>query len=309
MGAGHQHGDAQRDRQRRALWWSFGANGVLLVAEVIGGLMFSSLALLADAAHLSSDVAGLAVALVAQTLMARPSSDRHTYGWQRAEVLGAQANAVILVAASGWIIYAAVGRLGTEVEVEGGGLVIVALIGLLVNLGSLVALVRAQGQSLNMRAAVVHMAADAAGSVAALAAGVAIVVAGASWVDPVASIAIAVLVLWSAWGLLRDTSRVLLEAAPPGLSADQVTAAITAEPGIEAVHHVHLWSLASDAPALSAHLMVTTDLTLHDAQDIGDRVRHMLADRFDIGHATFELECHPCDPSEAGLAGHGSDPI
>jgi cobalt-zinc-cadmium efflux system protein len=294
---GHAHGAgaATRGGQRRALLVALVANGAFLVAEVIGGIAFNSLALLADAAHMASDVAGLAIALVAQALMDRPATARHSFGLKRAEVLGAQVNGLLLVGVSIWIVVEAVGRLDQPAEVEGGGVVVVATLGLLVNLGSAVVLWRARGESLNMRGAFLHMASDAAGSVAAIVAGVAVLVWSADRVDPLASIFVSILVLWSCWGLLRDTTNVLLEGTPRHIDPDQVRAAIEREPSVEAVHHVHLWSVASDEPALSAHVVLAGEVTLHQAQERGDELKEMLAGRFGIGHATLELECHPCD--------------
>jgi cobalt-zinc-cadmium efflux system protein len=295
--------------QARALWLALAANGGFLVAEAVGGFVFRSLALLADAAHMLSDVVGLVIALVAQRLVDRPATARHSYGLQRAEVLGAQANGLTLVAVAGWIIFEAVRRVGEPADVDGGGLLVVALLGLAVNLGSAVLLARAQGHSLNMRGAFIHMAADAAGSVAAVSAGVAVVAWGANWVDPVMSIAIAILVLWSAWRLLRDTAQVLLEGTPQGMDPTRVEAAIAAADDVEAVHHLHLWNLASDVPALSAHVVLRGEVSLHDAQASGERLKSLLGERFGIAHATLELECHACDgPSDAGNdtgVGHG----
>ena len=161
----------------RALWWSLAANGGFMVVEIAGGVAFGSLALLADAAHMATDVAGLSIALVAHALMVRPASAWHTYGLQRAEVLGALANGVVLVATAGWILYEAVQRLGSPTDVDGGGVVVVATLGLLVNVGSAILLGRAQGGNLNLRGAYLHMVIDAAGSVAAIVAGLAVVVA------------------------------------------------------------------------------------------------------------------------------------
>ena len=216
---------------------------------------------------------------------------------QRAEVLGAQANGLILVVAAVWIIFEAVRRIGQPADVVGGGVLVVATLGLAVNLGSAVLLSRAQDRSLNMRGAFVHMALDAAGSVAAIVAGIAVVVWGANWVDPVMSILIALLVLWSAWGLLRDTANVLLEGTPRGMDATEIETALLADEQVEAVHHMHVWNLASDVPALSAHVVLRGEVSLHDAQTSGERLKAMLDDRFGIGHSTLDLECHPCDPS------------
>ena len=292
-----------RHRQRWALLIALAANAGFLVVEVVGGLAFNSLALLADAAHMASDVVGLAIAVVAQSLMVRPATARHSFGLKRAEVLGAQVNGLLLVAVSVWIIVEAIGRLDSPANVEGGGVVVVASLGLLVNLGSAVLLFRSRGSSLNMRGAFLHMASDTAGSVAAIVAGIAVLLWNADRVDPLASIVVALLVLWSCWGLLRDTTNVLLEGTPRHIDPDAVQAAIAHEASVEAVHHVHLWSVASDEPALSAHVVLAGEVTLHQAQERGDELKAMLAGRFGIGHSTLELECHPCD---APVPAHGS---
>ena len=293
--AGHSHG-VSRGMQRRALWIALVANGGFLGAEIAGGLVFRSLALLADAAHMLTDVVGLVVALVAQRLLDRPATRQHSYGLQRAEVLGAQVNGLTLLAVSGWIVVEAVRRLGQPVDVAGGGLLVVAAIGLVINMASAVVLGRAVGGSLNMRGAFLHMLTDAAGSVAAIVAGVAVVAWGARWVDPVVSMLIAGLVLWSSWGLLRDTARILLEGTPRGMDPATVEAALLADDEVEAVHHLHVWNLASDVPALSAHVVLAGERTLHEAQTTGARLKAVLEADHGIGHATLELECHPCEP-------------
>jgi cobalt-zinc-cadmium efflux system protein len=286
-----------RERQSRVLALVLALNAAFLVVEVVGGVVFGSLALLADAAHLLTDVAGLAIALAAHRLLTRPASTRHSFGLQRAEVLGAQANGVILVATSGWIVVAAIRRLGDASghHVDGAGMLVVALLGLVANVVGALALARVEHDSLNVHGAVVHLAADAVGSIAAVLAGIAIVVADASWVDPLASIVIALLVVGAAWGLLRDATRILLEATPKTLDSDDVRLALARADGVVDVHHLHVWSLASDTPALSAHVVLDGEPSLHDAQEQGDRLRALLADRFGIAHATLELECHVCD--------------
>jgi len=300
-GHSHEHeaalatGRPNRQAQRRALTIALVANAAFLVAEVIGGLAFNSLALLADAAHMASDVIGLSIALVAMALIGRPATSRHSFGLKRAEVLAAQVNGLILVGVSIWIIVEALQRFGTTVDIRGGGVIVIASLGLAVNLASAVILLRAQGHSLNMHGAALHMAADAAGSVGAIIAGVAVVVWQADWVDPAVSILIALLVLWSAWGLLRDTTNVLLEGTPRGIDPADVGTALAAENSVETVHHLHLWSVASDEPALSAHVVLAGEVTLHQAQERGGELKAMLAERFGIDHATLELECHPCE--------------
>jgi cobalt-zinc-cadmium efflux system protein len=288
-----------RETQRRALWLVLGANAVYMVVEVVGGVAFHSLALLADAAHMLSDVVGLSIALIAQKLMTRPATARHSFGLQRAEVLGAQANALVLIAVAGWIVFEAMRRIGEPDDVAGLGLIVVAAAGLAVNVGSAVVLARARSHSanLNVRGAFLHMVADAAGSLGAIAAGVAVLVWDADWLDPTVSIAIAALVLWAAWGLLLDATHVLLEGTPRGTSPDEVEQALGADANVEAVHHLHLWNLASDTPALSAHIVLRGEVTLHEAQARGDQLKVMLAERFGITHATLELECHACEPA------------
>lgn len=297
------------DLRKRALWIALGANAAFLVVEVVAARAFGSLALLADAAHMGSDVAALGIALVAQRLIERPATARHSYGLQRADVLAAQLNGFGLVAVTGWIFYEAWGRLRDPVDVAGGGLLLVALIGLGVNAMSAWLLHRARGGSLNMRGAFTHMATDAASSLGAVLAGVAVLLWSATWADAALSIVIGILVLWSAWGLLRDATQVLLEGTPRGLDAAAVEAELAAQDDVELVHHLHLWNLASDTPALSGHVVLRGGMTLHDAQERADQLKRMLAERFGIEHATLELECHPCGPvlpAKVTLLGDGA---
>ena len=293
----HKHADLGR-AQKRSLWIALIANGGFMLVEIVGGLAFNSLALLADALHMGSDVVGLIVALIAQSLMTRPASARHTYGLQRAEVLGAQANGVILLATSGWVFYEAFQRLGSSDPVNGIGLLVVATIGLAVNLGSAVLLNRSQGKSLNMRGAFLHMAVDAAGSVGAIVAGLAVVIAGTIWVDPLASIFIGLLVLWSAWSLLRKTTLVLLEGTPRGIDPAAVERLLANAPGVAGVHHLHIWDISSETTALSGHVVLDDDPPLHEAQRRSQGLKQLLADNHGIEHATLEIECHDCSTDQ-----------
>lgn len=291
------HDMQMHDLRQRALTMALVANGAFLGVELVGGVVFRSLALLADGAHMVSDVVALSIALIAQRLARRPHTARHTYGLQRAEVIGAQANAVLLFAASGWIVFEAIRRFDRPHGVDGAGLLTVAIAGFVLNAVSALVLERVAGRSLNMQAAVLHMALDAAGSLAAIAAGVAIVLFDARWVDPAASLLITALVVWSAWKLLRDATHVLMEGAPRGLDAREIERFIASDPVVEDIHHVHVWNIASDVPALSAHVVITGERTLHEAQVEGDRIRALVGERFGIEHTTFELECHACEPS------------
>ncbi len=307
MGKLHVHGHAPtREEQRRALWIALVANAGFLIVEVVGGLAFHSLALLADAAHMLSDVAGLGIALVAQRLLERPASARHTFGLQRAEVLGAQANGVLLLGGAAWIIYEAIMRAARPVEVTGPGLLAVAVLGLVVNVSSAVLLARSRGTSLNMAGAHLHMVLDSVGSLGAIAAGIAVIVWRADVADPIISIAIAALVIWSAWRLLSDTAHVLMEGTPRGLDPAEIEKALKDQRHVETVHALHLWSLASDTPALSAHIVLGGLSTLHEAQITGERLKIMLAERFGVQQATLELECHDCD-SAGSAERHASE--
>jgi cobalt-zinc-cadmium efflux system protein len=283
-----------RSFQRRTLWIALVLNAGYMAIEIVGGVLFNSLALVADGAHMLSDVGGLAIALLAHSLLARPATARHTYGLQRSEVLGALVNGVALVAVVGWLVFEAFERLASPQPIQGGAVLVIGSLGLLVNLGSAALLKRAQGSSLNVRGAFLHMASDAWGSVAVIVGGAAVVVWGATWADPLASLVVAALILWVTWNLLRDTVHVLMEGAPAGMDAREIERALSAFEGVRTVHHLHLWNLASDVPALSAHVVLDDDRSLHEAQLTGERLRAILRHRFGIEHATLELECHPC---------------
>lgn len=288
MGSSHHH-----HRRGVALQLTLGANGLLLVAMVVGGALFSSLALLADAAHQATDVIGLFVAWLALRTARRSGSDRYTYGLQRIEVLGALVNAVLLVASASWIAVEAVRRWGATDDIDGPGVIVLAVVGLAVNGGGALMLSRHSGSSLNMRAAVVHLVADAAGSVIVLGVGLSVTLADWRWTDPVASLLLATMVLVTGWRLLTRTTSVLLEAAPHPGSATELAAAMSAHPDVEDVHHVHVWSLDSETAALTAHVVVDRT-TLHEAQRVSRELERLLEDR-GVEHSTLSLECHPCD--------------
>lgn len=267
---------------------------MLLAVELVGGFVFGSLALLADGAHMASDVLALTVALVALNLARRPPTDRHTFGLARAEVLGAQVNGVLLLAGAGAVVVEAVRRLGEPQQIDAFGVVVVGTLGLLVNVASAVAVGHVSHGDLGLRAAFLHLVADAAGSVAVLVAAFAALAFGSYRADAVASILIAVLVLVAAARLLRDTTRVLLEAVPAGIDIAALRSAMEGARGVEAVHDLHVWSVGSSHPALSAHVVLSGPLSLHEAQERSSALKEMLAARFGVTHATIEIECHEC---------------
>ncbi len=305
---GHHHAPgstatASPDARRRALTLALAANAALLVVQLVTAVTFGSLALLADTAHLATDVLALGLSLTALLISARPASARTTYGWARAEVLAALANAMLLVAASAWIVWEAVRRFSEPHSVDGVGVAVVGALALVVNAGSAWAVGRVSGGNLNLRGAFLHLVSDAIGSLGVVVAGVVVATTGADWADPAISLAITALVLLATWGLLRDATSVLLERAPRGVDSVVIETALRAQPEVEAVHHLHVWSLGSESAALSVHVVLTGEPSLHDAQLVGNRLRELVSSEFGIDHATIELECHDCAD-----AVHGSGP-
>jgi cobalt-zinc-cadmium efflux system protein len=285
---GHHHASSGR-----ILRVALAANGVLLVVQVVGAVAFSSLALLADAGHQGSDVAALLIAVVAQAIAGRAPSDNYTFGLRRAEVMGALLNAVMLLAVAVWVVVEASRRIGDPPDVSGWGVLLLGMAGLLVNGGCAWLLHRSADRSLNVRGAALHLTGDAAGSVGVVVAGLAVVLWSADWVDSAVSYLIAGLLLWTGTGLVRRTTRVLLEGTPPGMDVDEMSALITADERVNGVHHLHVWSVDSTTVALSAHVEVAAD-SLHDAQLVATHLERQLALR-GVDHATLALECHPCD--------------
>jgi cobalt-zinc-cadmium efflux system protein len=274
------------------------------VLEVVGGFLFGSLALLADAAHLTSDVLALGLALAALAFAQRPATERHTYGFERAEILAAQANGVLLFAGAVAIVVEAIRRLGSPHHLDAAGVLAIGIAGVIVNVVSALALARTAHGNLNLRAALWHLALDALGSLAVVVSAVGALAFGTERLDPIASLAIAALVLVGAWSVLRAATRVLLEAVPSDLDIAALRDALDGEPGVEAVHHMHVWSLGSESSALSAHVVLSGPLSLHDAQERATELKSMLASRFGIEHATLEVECHACidDPVHTGTS-------
>lgn len=289
--------------RRRALMLALLANAVLLVVQLVTAITFGSLALLADTAHLATDVVALGLALIALVMSGRPATARTTYGWERAEVLAALANAVMLVAASGWIVWEAISRFSHPHSVDGLGVALIGGLGLVVNSGTAVAVARVSGQNLNLRGAFLHLASDAIGSFGVIVAGIVVATTDATWIDPAISLAITALVLVATGSLVRDTVSVLLERAPRGVDTTAIEDALAADDDVAAVHHLHVWSIGSESAALSAHVVLNGEPTLHDAQLVGNRLRAVVHDRFGIEHATIELECHDCADTVHGNAG------
>jgi cobalt-zinc-cadmium efflux system protein len=288
--AGHGHGPgAHRGTDRRALATAAALTTGFTAAEVVGGLLTGSLALLADAAHMLSDSVSLLLALGAVWLAGRPATARRTFGYNRAEILAALANGVLLVVMSAWIVIEAIGRFGDPHEVLGGPMLAVAVVGLLVNLAAAHVLSRGGSASLNVAAALRHVLADLLGSVGVIVAAIVILATGWEAADPLISIVIAALVAASAWSVLRDALDVLLEAAPRDLDTTEIGRAMASLPGVVEVHDLHVWTITSGFPALSAHVIVERDADCHGVRRELERLLH---DRFGLHHTTLQVDHH-----------------
>jgi cobalt-zinc-cadmium efflux system protein len=292
VGHGHSHARATAaGGQRRRLAIVLGLTVTVLVAEVVGAVLSGSLALLADAGHMATDAAGIALALGAVTLAQRPARGQRTFGWQRVEILAAVANGLLLVGVAGYLLVEAVQRIGDPPEIESRLMLTIAAVGLLVNLVSLSLLRRGRTESLNVRGAYLEVLADAFGSVAVLAAAVVVLTTGWTPVDTLASLLIGVLVLPRAWHLLREALDVLLEAAPRGVDMSEVRAHILEVDGVLDVHDLHAWTITSGLPVLSAHVVVTEEaLAAGHGGRVLDALCECLGEHFDVAHCTFQLE-------------------
>jgi cobalt-zinc-cadmium efflux system protein len=288
----HAHSLPSRAAHARALWIALALNLAYTVVEVVAGLLTNSLALLADAAHNLSDVAGLGIALFATLLAVRPATPQRSFGLMRAEILSALVNGVLLVAASVWIFVEAAGRLSEPEDVPGAWLIAVAGGGIIVNLAAGAVLQRQHGENLNLRAAVLHLLGDALASAGVVVAGIVILTTGWLEIDPLISILVGALVLASSWGVLRDAVSILLEAAPRGLDAAEVGRRMAAHPGIVQVHDLHIWTITSGFPALAAHVLVRPGDDCHARRR---ELERMLEQEFAIEHTTLQVE-HAPDP-------------
>jgi cation diffusion facilitator family transporter len=292
MGHDHAHGSGTAaGPQRRRLAVVLALTVAVLVVEVVGAVLSGSLALLADAGHMATDAAGIAVALAAVTLAQRPATGRRTFGWQRAEILAAVVNGLLLLGVAGYVLLEAVRRIGNPAEVAAGPMLVIALVGLAVNLAGMAVLHQGRDGSLAVRGAYLEVLADALGSVAVIAAAVVIRTTGWTPADTVASLVIGCLVLPRAWHLLREALDVLLEAAPRGVDLDEVRAHVLGVPGVLGVHDLHAWTITSGLPVLSAHVVVTDEaLAAGHGGRVLDALCACLGDHFDVEHCTFQLE-------------------
>jgi cobalt-zinc-cadmium efflux system protein len=282
----HQH-DHVRTGSRNALALALAITAVYTIAEVVGGLLTGSLALLADAVHMLSDNVALALALFAVWLADRPSTPARTYGFKRAEVLAALANGVALVALSIWIFYEAFRRFRDPPDVLGGWMLVLGGVGIAVNVAAGAILSRERRGSLNVEAAFRHVFADLLGSVGVVAAAAVILTTGWLEADPLVSVLIGVLVLVSSWSILRDSTTILLEAAPSGIDTRAVGERLANAPGVVEVHDLHIWTITSGFPALSAHVLVGRGEDCHARRM---ELARLLEEEFGIEHTTLQVD-------------------
>jgi cobalt-zinc-cadmium efflux system protein len=295
---GHDHERLSGDR--RALAAALALIAALMVGEIVAGLLAGSLALLADAGHLLSDAAALGFALVAAALAARPARGSWTYGFSRLEILAAQANGVALLVVALLIVFAAVRRIVSPNEVRGGLVLVVALAGMAVSLAATGLLARASRESLNVRGAFLHVASDLAAFAGTAAAGGVVLATGWDRADPVASLLVAALMLWASVSLLRESARIFLERSPAEIDPSEVGRAIVAVPSVVEAHDLHVWTVTSGFPALSAHVLVEPGADCHGVRRI---LEAMLVERFGVDHTTLQVDhvgSHAGVPVEIG---------
>jgi cobalt-zinc-cadmium efflux system protein len=279
---------ADRGKLRLALGLILG----FMAVEVAAGLIAGSLALLSDAAHMLTDAAAVGLALTALGLAARPPSGRFTFGLGRAEILSAQVNGATLLVLAGVIGFEAVRRLLDPPEVEGGLVIVVGLLGAAVNVAAAWALARAQRRSLNVEGARAHVLTDLYASLGAALAGALVLAFGWREADPVAALLVAGLMLRTAWSLLRDSGRILLEGAPAGMDPDAIGRALAGHPGVVEVHDLHVWEVTTDFPALAAHVLVAPG---DDCHRIRRELQGVLGERFGIRHTTLQVDHERAD--------------
>ena len=287
----HAHGLSGESDARR-LGGAFALIVAFMVAELVAGILGSSLALISDAGHMLTDAVALGLALAALRLANRPPTGSFTYGLRRAEILSAQINGITLLLLGGLIVFEGIRRLIDPPDVEGALVLVVALIGIGVNLVAARMLAGAERRSLNVEGAFLHVVTDLFAFIATAIAGALILIWGFERADGIASLLIAALMLWAAYGLLRETGRVFMEAAPPGLDPEAIGEALVHEAGVVEVHDLHVWEVTTGMPAISAHMIVRGDADCHEARW---RAARLLADRFGVEHSTLQVEHEPGD--------------
>lgn len=291
MASHEKHRQGAHDNAKRLQWAALLTGGFML-AEVLGGLLSGSLTLLADAGHMLTDTVSLVLALIALQLSSKPPDRLRSYGYHRVQILAAFLNGIFFVLIVIWIAVEAIQRLFQPVEILAGPMLLIAIMGLLVNLIAFFLLHTGQHANLNMRAASLHVAGDLLGSIAAIGAAGVILFTGWSPIDPILSILVCVLILRSAWGVIKESTHILLEGAPHNLDTHRLKQTLIASVDeVNDVHHIHLWSLTPEHPLLSLHASVTPQ---SDATQVLRRIKSVLSSQFSILHSTIQLEPGAC---------------
>jgi cobalt-zinc-cadmium efflux system protein len=283
---GHAHLDARRAANRRRLVVALALNLAMLAATVVGGILAHSLALLADGGHLASDVAAIGIALVAARLASVAPTGARTYGLQRSEVIAALINGIGLVVVSALIVFEAIARFSDPPDVGGLGVLALGLVGLAGNVAATLVLSSGEREDVNLEAVLRHSFGDALSSLGVVVAGVVVLTTGWNAADPLASLLIAGLIAASSWRLLKEPIDVLMEAAPPGMDAREIGEALAADADVVEVHDLHVWTVTSGFPALSAHVVVCRGC---DRDLVRRRLEQLLDERFDIHHTTLQV--------------------
>jgi cobalt-zinc-cadmium efflux system protein len=289
---GHGHHHHHSSGSARRLFVVLLLTALYMVAELVGGLLSHSLALIADAGHMLSDVAALGLSLFAAWISRRPPTPTRSYGFYRTEILAALANAATLIAISVWVCIEAYRRLAAPPDVAGTLVMAIASGGFLINLAGMWVLHGGKQENLNVRGAWLHVATDALGNIGTVIAGALVAFAGLAWADPVASVLIALLVVWSSWALLSESVEVLMEGTPSGIDPDRVRESLRGVRGVQAVHDLHIWSITSGQVALSAHVEVDG---VRPDRDVLPDLCAALRDGFGITHVTLQLESECVD--------------
>ena len=289
--AGHSHDHSQVSSTR--LGCAAGVNVAFAVVQVIVGLALGSVVVLADALHQIVDAVGLLTALVALVLLRRPATTSMSYGWGKIDALGGYTSGLLLLGSIVWIAYESVGRLFDPVDVDGGGVILIGMAGIVVNGASV--LILGEGEHLSLKAARLHLIVDLAGSVVVVMAGLVLQGTSYTWIDPAASLLINALVLHGTYNVLRAASGELLDRAPLNADIDQIDEFLRSTQGFNDVHHIHTRSLGPGSSTMTAHVVIDEALGLHDAQETMHAVQDDLAEKFGIAHSTIQLECHTCE--------------
>ncbi len=292
MGSGHSHA-VNAAQHERPLWAALGLTTIFLVAEVIGGILTNSLALLSDAAHMFTDTAALGISLAAIHIGKRPADRLRTFGYYRFEILGAALNAILLFLVALYILYEAWQRLRQPPEIQSGAMLMIAMLGLVINLISMRLLSAGQEHSLNVKGAYLEVWSDMLGSIGVIVGAVVIRYTGWAWVDSAVAVAIGLWVLPRTWTLLKASMNVLLEGVPDGIELAAVESALLDVPGVASVHDLHVWAITSGKPSLTVH--VVSDRAAGGWPTLLSAVRSAIETKFGIHHSTVQIEATPCE--------------